>query len=51
MVFRDCFCFFGFEVNLISENELDDNFEDDLDLCLEEEEEIDFGIYVLLDDK
>lgn len=39
MAFRDRFSSSGSDVNLISENEPDDNFEDEPDLCLEEEEE------------
>lgn len=51
MAFRDRFCSSGSEVNLISENEPDDNFEDDPDPCPEEEEEIDLGIHSPSDDK
>lgn len=49
--FRDRYSSSGSEVNLISENEPDDNFEDDPDPCQEEEDEIDLGINAPSDDK
>lgn len=39
------------EANLISENEPDDHFEDEPDLCLDEEEEIELALSAPSDDQ
>ena len=39
------------EANLISEHEPDDNFEDEPDLCLDEEEEIELSLSAPSDDQ
>ena len=39
------------EANLIGENEPDDNFEDEPDLCLDEEEEIELALSAPSDDQ
>ncbi|KAL9987198.1 hypothetical protein ACROYT_G001462 [Oculina patagonica] len=51
MALRDRYSSSGSEVNLISENEPDDNFEDEPDLCLDEEEEIELALSAPSDDQ
>lgn len=51
MAFRDRISSSGSEVNLISENEPDDHFEDEPDPCLDEEEEIELSLNAPSDDK
>ena len=51
MAFRDRYSSSGSEVNLISENEVDDHFEDEPDPCLDEEEEIELSLSAPSDDQ
>lgn len=51
MALRDRYSSSGSEANLIGENEPDDNFEDEPDLCLDEEEEIELALSAPSDDQ